>query len=416
MVRTKNAGVRNEGETSSRNRGKAPANRAESSTLTANAQQRIAEALARNKIFIAERGIPRIQEGCSNFWFFAEVAGRGWSTFCEPRDPAVIPVVREFYARVPDHQGGKVRVRGKTVKFDAVTLNHFFELPIPEVDEYAAFVESGFTAEKAEQVRQVLTDGAGQWAMRNGEFVSLQRNTLDRFAKTWFYFVVFSMLPVTHHNLCRREPAILLYAILTHLKINVGQLIFRGILQSAEPTKGYWFPSLVTMLCRQAGVAIEEHEETLPPGTIMTQKYIEKLCNSGPQDMQASQRRNRARARAIRAGPSAPADHSTQDPPPENQDIPDASGNPVLQLLRQMQRENRATRQEFRFRHEHIDANLRRNEENLRYQWMAAGYDMSQFQNMIPWEESSQAAQWDEYVDNEESEEESANQDSSEEE
>ena len=235
MLRTKNAGLRNESEQPTRHRGKASAARAESSTLAANAQQRLAEALARNKKFISERGIPRIPDGFEHYWLSAEVARRGWTTFCEPRDPAVIPVVREFYARVPDHQGGKVRVRGKTVQFDADMINRFFELPIPDVDEYAALVGSSLNAEKAEEIRQVLTDGAGQWEMHNGEFVSIKRNTLNRFAKTWFYFVVFSMMPVTHHNLCRREPAILIYAILTHLQINVGQLIFKGILQSSEP-------------------------------------------------------------------------------------------------------------------------------------------------------------------------------------
>ena len=300
-------------------------------------------------------------------------------------------------------------MRGKTVRFDADMINRFFELPIPDVDEYAALVGSSLNAEKAEEIRQVLTDGAGQWEMHNGEFVSIKRNTLNRFAKTWFYFVVFSMMPVTHHNLCRREPAILMYAILTHLQIEVGQLLFRGILQSSEATKGYWYPSLVTMLCRQAGVPIEDHEETLPPGTIMTEKYIEQLCSGNSRDMQSIQRRNRARARALRAGTSAPA----VNPQPESQDVPDTpapadSGNVVLQLLRQMRRENRATRQEFRLRHEHIDENLRRNEDNMRFQWVAAGYDMLQFQSMIPWEQSSQAAQWDEYVDNEESEDDNA--------
>ena len=52
----------------------------------------------------------------------------------------------------------------------------------------------------------------------------------------------------------------------------------------------------------------------------------------------------------------------------------------------------------------------------MRFQWAAAGYDMSQFQSMIPWEQSSQAAQWDEYVDEEDSEDDNAQQDSLEEE
>ena len=98
MVRTKNAGLRNVSEQPNRDRGKAPADRAESSTLGANAQRRLAEALTRNKKFIFERGIPHIPDGFEHYWLSAEVARRGWTTFCEPRDPAVIPVVREFYA------------------------------------------------------------------------------------------------------------------------------------------------------------------------------------------------------------------------------------------------------------------------------------------------------------------------------
>ena len=51
-----------------------------------------------------------------------------WEILCEHPDPAVVPLVREFYANGKERDEFRVFVREKWVKFDRTTINNYYGL------------------------------------------------------------------------------------------------------------------------------------------------------------------------------------------------------------------------------------------------------------------------------------------------
>ena len=64
---------------------------------------------------------------------------------CEHPDPAVVPIVREFYANGKGRDGFRVFVRGKWVAFDHTTINGYYGLPNLEDDQYQALLNNDVT-------------------------------------------------------------------------------------------------------------------------------------------------------------------------------------------------------------------------------------------------------------------------------
>ena len=57
-----------------------------------------------------------------------------WEILCEHPELAVVPIVREFYANGKERDDLRVFVRGKWVKFDRTTINHYYGLADIEDD------------------------------------------------------------------------------------------------------------------------------------------------------------------------------------------------------------------------------------------------------------------------------------------
>ena len=57
-----------------------------------------------------------------------------WEILCEHPDPAVVPIVREFYANSKEKDEFQVFVRGKWVKFDRTMINGYYGLADIEDD------------------------------------------------------------------------------------------------------------------------------------------------------------------------------------------------------------------------------------------------------------------------------------------
>ena len=51
-----------------------------------------------------------------------------WEILCEHPEPTVVPIVRAFYANGKERDDLRVFVRGKWVKFDRTTINHYYGL------------------------------------------------------------------------------------------------------------------------------------------------------------------------------------------------------------------------------------------------------------------------------------------------
>ena len=105
--------------------------------VSENAQDRYFDSVSKRSP-IAERGLcvtginwPRIK---------ANISKRGWDDFCAQPLGAIVPVVREFYANVPEHNLRKVFVRGKQVPFHGPAINSFLKVPNFETDEYTEYL------------------------------------------------------------------------------------------------------------------------------------------------------------------------------------------------------------------------------------------------------------------------------------
>ena len=68
-----------------------------------------------------------------------------WELLCLHPDPAVVPIVRKFYANGKERDGFRVFVRGKWVAFDRTTINGYYELLDLADDQYQALLESDTT-------------------------------------------------------------------------------------------------------------------------------------------------------------------------------------------------------------------------------------------------------------------------------
>ena len=65
-----------------------------------------------------------------------------WEILCEHPEPAVVPIVREFYANSKERDDLRVFVRGKWVNFDRTTINHHYGLADIKDDQYQDLLES----------------------------------------------------------------------------------------------------------------------------------------------------------------------------------------------------------------------------------------------------------------------------------
>ncbi|KAH1039536.1 hypothetical protein J1N35_041279 [Gossypium stocksii] len=80
-----------------------------------------------------------------------------------------------------------------------------------------------------------------------------RREYLKPFAKVWFYFIRFSLMPSSHGSTISLEQMVLLYLILTGKTIDVGKIILREMQNCAVRRSGLaYFPFTITILCLKA--------------------------------------------------------------------------------------------------------------------------------------------------------------------
>ncbi|KAK8921779.1 hypothetical protein KSP39_PZI020837 [Platanthera zijinensis] len=156
----------------------------------------------------------------------------GWERFCHPRKEAIVSWVHEFYANLKFQKDNIVLVRGREVHFSAEAINDLFEI--------------------------------------------LESSKFSREAKAWLLFVNASLMPTRHSNKISFERALLVFGILSDVPINVGRIVSQQMLKKASQDKirPLWFPTLITELCRNAGVSAGEGDLITVVGHHITQTVI----------------------------------------------------------------------------------------------------------------------------------------------
>ncbi|PIN14789.1 hypothetical protein CDL12_12578 [Handroanthus impetiginosus] len=173
-------------------------------------------------------------------------------------------MVREFYANVKFNSSNNNRVLLSTTcsvppsLMNQMTLRHLSNTP-----------------PSWETISNVLCTAPPNWILNvHNEPVGIPRSSLTNEAWDWLRFINARLYPSSHLSEVSKDRAILLYAILTGVPLNIGRYINGAILKSARGgmTISLYFPSLVTALCQQEGLANLPGDELIQPDTTVNEE------------------------------------------------------------------------------------------------------------------------------------------------
>ena len=213
--------------------------------------------ICKNRSFIKEKGFHHPDD-----FFRKTIAAKGWRALFQPPHPAVMSVVREFYANLASHVVKKVRVRGVLVDFSAESINHYYDLAHVPSEPFDRLYEHPDYPE----VIRVLTNGRGEWKLNSeGHAVHFKAKHLAFIPKVWHHFIMSRLIPTT--NVCEvtAKRALLNYAIIQDIPFDVGQVIEDAILHNRDGKMNLGQPFLIYGLCKRAGVPLDDNEAWLHP-------------------------------------------------------------------------------------------------------------------------------------------------------
>ncbi|PIN25885.1 hypothetical protein CDL12_01366 [Handroanthus impetiginosus] len=175
-------------------------------------------------------------------------------------------MVREFYANVKFNSlnANRVLVRGATIDFSSSTINHLLgALIVDELNDFEAFIQHTPSWETISEVLNV-----------HNEPIGVPRFSLTNEAWDWLRFINARLYPSSHLSEVSKDRAVLLYAILTGVPLDIGRYINGAILKSARGgmTVSLYFPSLVTTFCLQEGLENLPGDELIQPDTTINEE------------------------------------------------------------------------------------------------------------------------------------------------
>ena len=212
-----------------------------------------------NKGFVAER---RFRNPITPFKEMIEQ--RGWEALCAHQKSGYAAVVREFYSNLVGRKDNTVFVRGVWVPYGAKAINEAYRMA---VHKHGSKFKKLLENPNLDKVAKKLTDGKAQLRQEKGGPKTLNRGSLTKEAKVWFYFLASVLVPTRHLSTVREQEAIMLYAIVKGYKINIGTIIENSILRYYEGNKRGLIPhpATINFLCLKAGVkGVWETEEEVP--------------------------------------------------------------------------------------------------------------------------------------------------------
>ena len=125
-----------------------------------------------------------------------------------------------------------------------------------------------------EKIVEFLTVRKGKWSStKKNPHESINKGSLTKEAKMWFYFIASVIIPTKHLSIIREQEDIILYALLKGYKFDVGKIIETSIRSFHKNVKNGLIPhpTTITRLCILAGVkGIWAEEETCPKVSPLT--------------------------------------------------------------------------------------------------------------------------------------------------
>nr|GME09355.1 uncharacterized protein LOC109169324 [Ipomoea batatas] len=247
----------------------------------------------------------------------------GTSFLAQPGD-AFDSIVREFYANAKDGvETHQCIVRGVAVDFSPTAINAYYGTTNHGgYDYYHRDLRPGnITQADLDNIAHSFHQDV-EWNIRNGVaahmdyifFLPLDRVITD--------FIRAKVIPNSHRGNVKRDLVFLTYYIKEQMTIDIGRLISRSISEIAQTeakTRCYLgHPSLITELCKLAGVPIIENQEVrLPPQLYLSQHHIQTRYGQGQvpvPDLEDAENEDQAHDEAMKD--LAPAAHAPNQFPP----------------------------------------------------------------------------------------------------
>ncbi|KAK9044750.1 hypothetical protein V6N11_058642 [Hibiscus sabdariffa] len=180
--------------------------------------------------------------------------------------------------------------------------------------------------EDLDTIKDQLCEPGTAWNVRGKNPKTISRPHLQPEVKLWNTFVKRNLMPTSHNQTVGHTRLVLINAIITGYKFNVGEVIARELSVACQNDKGILaFPYLISALCRRAAVPAQPADKYTPDKSGWTCKeYMRKMeiADTVPIQMAmptppaSEQPEPVARAgRAPSPAATPPADHATSRAP-----------------------------------------------------------------------------------------------------
>ncbi|KAK8548132.1 hypothetical protein V6N12_061051 [Hibiscus sabdariffa] len=254
---------------------------------------------------------------------YKRLSDLGWFRFARQSARANLNWVLEFYTH---NAAGEdtVTIRGRRVPANSATINSILDLPnnSPNIYELIEVLEE----EDLDTIKDQLCEPGTTWNVRGKNPKTISRPHLQPEAKLWNTFVKRNLMPTSHNQTVDRTRLVLINAIITGYKFNVGEVIARELSAACQNDKGILaFPCLISALCRRVAVPAQPTDKYTTEKAGWTHKeYMRKMevADAVPIQMamptpSASEQPEPVAPAGRSPSPAAtpPADHATSPAP-----------------------------------------------------------------------------------------------------
>ncbi|KAK8636487.1 hypothetical protein V6N13_124233 [Hibiscus sabdariffa] len=179
----------------------------------------------------------------------------GW--FCFARQPARANLkwVMEFYANNTDGDD-TVTMRGRRcwdmIRKNKAQRNNKIKVPSSDPSSRS---DRQLQDEDLDTIKDQLCKQGTEWNVKGKNPKTISRPHLQPEAKLWNTFVKRNLMPTSHNQTVDRTRLVLINAIITEYKFNVGEFITIELSAACQNDKGILaFPCIISALCRRAVV------------------------------------------------------------------------------------------------------------------------------------------------------------------
>ncbi|KAL4303571.1 hypothetical protein GQ457_10G009350 [Hibiscus cannabinus] len=171
-----------------------------------------------------------------------------WLQFGRNSAKANLNWVREFYAHNAEGND-TVHVRGRRVSANSATINNLLDLANnnPNIYELIDILED----EDFNTIKDQLCKPGTEWNTKGKNPGTISRSCLQPEAQLWNTFLKRNLMPTSHNQTVDRTRLVLINAIITRYKLNIGEVIAKELTKACHNDKGILaFPCILSSLYR----------------------------------------------------------------------------------------------------------------------------------------------------------------------